>query len=680
MAKSKAGKGGGRDKEHKPYIDANLSIPEMTVKAVLLGILLSITMSAANAYLGLYVGMTVSAAIPAAVIFMAILRGLLKAGVVKSATILESNLGKTIAAAGEALAAGVIFTFPALLLMLDEEGQPIWEQLDYYVVLVIAALGGTLGVLFSITLRRILIIDQKLPYPEGIAAAEVLKAGEGSGKAVLYVFSAFFIGLLFRMATALETRFGTVSMGLWGSRLGGTYQVGDRTLIHFGSEYSVALLGVGYIIGPRISLMVFSGGFTGWFVAMPIISTFTSPDFPFDAITRVRFFGVGTMLVGGLWTLWTIRGAISKGISEAKDGILGKRVDMNTLPRTDRDIPPHISMGTAAILTIPIMGVIYYLSGSVMVAIVAGIIMTVSAFLFSAIAGYIAGIVGSSNNPLSGVTIIVIMFTSILLYALGARGVEGMVAVISVGAVVACASAIAGDNLQDLKSGYLLGSTPWKLQVSLIIGVIAAAAIIAPVVNILHEAYVIGVGLQAPQAFLMSAIVEGVFNRNMDWVMVAAGGALGVFFIVFMHYTKIQFSIMAFAVGMYLPWLMSTPIMIGGVVKWMVDRQIDKRLKPLRPESDEETKEEYEQNVETFREEIHNKGVLFSSGLIAGEALMGVILAGLVVAGISIAVVEGAPAMAGLPVFLYMAFLVGYVAWRDLDMKETREKWGKLLK
>ncbi len=679
MAKG-GGKKRGATKEFKPYIASDVDIPELTLKAAALGILLSITMSAANAYLGLYVGMTVSAAIPAAVIFMAILRSLHKAGVFKVATILESNLGKTIAAAGEALAAGVIFTFPALLLMLDENGEPIWNQLDYWVVMIIAALGGTLGVLFSITLRRILIIDQKLPYPEGIAAAEVLKAGEGSGKAVLYVFSAFFIGLLFRMATALETRFGTVSLGLWGSRLGGTYQVGERTLIHFGSEYSVALLGVGYIIGPRISLMVFSGGFTGWFVALPIISTITPVDFPFDAITRVRFFGVGTMLVGGLWTLWTIRAAIITGIREALEGIFGKKVPMSSLARVDRDIPPNISMGTAFILTIPIMGVIYYLSGSVLIAIVAGIIMTGSAFLFSAIAGYIAGIVGSSNNPLSGVTIIVIMFSSILLYALGARGVEGMVAVISVGAVVACASAIAGDNLQDLKSGYLLGSTPWRLQVALIIGVFAAALVLAPVVNILHEAYVIGVGLQAPQAFLMKAIVEGVFTGNMDWAMVGAGAVLGIFFIILMRVTSLQFSIMAFAVGMYLPWLMSTPIMIGGVVKWYVDRQIDARLKPLAPDADEDTVAEYDEKVETFREEVHNKGILFSSGLIAGEALMGVILAALVVAGISIALVEGAPGLAGLPVFLYMAFLVGYVAWRDLDLPETRKKWGKLLK
>jgi len=657
-----------------------MSIPEMTLKAVVLGIGLSILMSAANAYLGLYVGMTVSAAIPAAVIFMAILRGLYKVGIFKTATILESNLGKTIAAAGEALAAGVIFTFPALLLMLDEAGDPIWEELSYFVVMAIAAVGGTLGVLFSITLRRILIIDQQLPYPEGIAAAEVLKAGEGSGKAVLYVFSAFFLGMLFRLATALETRFGTVSMGLWGARLGGTFQVGEKTLIHIGTEYSVALLGVGYIIGPNIALMVFTGGFLGWFIVLPIISTISPDDFLFDPITRVRFFGVGTMLVGGLWTLWTIRAAIKKGISEALSGIIGKKVDMSSLPRTERDIPPHISMGMAAVLIIPVIGIIWYLSGSILIAVVAGFIMMVAAFVFSAIAGYIAGIVGSSNNPLSGVTIIVIMFTSILLYGLGARGVEGMVAVIAVGAVVACAAAIAGDNLQDLKSGYLLGSTPWKLQVGLIIGVIAAAVVIAPVVNILHEAYVIGEGLQAPQAFLMMAIVEGIFKGNMDWAMVIAGAVMGVIMVIVSEVKKIKIVIMAVAIGIYLPWLMTTPIMIGGVVKWLVDRRIDNAIRPLSPEAPEEVAEEYEAEVETLREEVHNKGVLFSSGLIAGEAIMGVLLAGLVVAGISIAVVEGSPALAGLPVFLYMAFLIGYVAWRDLDQEEVQEEHPKLLK
>jgi putative OPT family oligopeptide transporter len=315
-----------------------------------------------------------------------------------------------------------------------------------------------------------------------------------------------------------------------------------------------------------------------------------------------------------------------------------------------------------------------------MVAIVAGLIMVAAAFLFSAIAGYIAGIVGSSNNPLSGVTIIVIMFTSILLYAMGVRGTEGMVAVIAVGAVVACAAAIAGDNLQDLKSGYLLGSTPWKLQVGLIIGVVSAAAVIGPVVNVLHEAYVIGEGLQAPQAFLMMAIVEGIFKGTMDWGMVLAGALLAVALIVVGHVKNIQFSIMAIAVGIYLPWLMTTPIMIGGVVKWYVDRRIDRAIRPLSPEAPEEVAEEYEEEVETLRDEVHNKGILFSSGLIAGEAIMGVLLAALVVAGISIAVVEGAPALAGLPVFLYMAFLIGYVAWRDLDQEEVIEEHPKLLK
>jgi putative OPT family oligopeptide transporter len=669
--------GGGPKKVHKPFISPDMSIPELTIKAVIIGSILSVLMNAANAYLGLYVGMTVSAAIPAAVMFMAIMRGLTKTGLVKSGTILESNLGKTIAAAGEALAAGVIFTFPALLLMLDESGEPIWTSLDYTIVTTIAALGGTLGVLFSISLRRILIIDLNLPYPEGIAAAEVLKAGETSGKGVYYVFTAFFIGLLFRMATALETRFGTVSLGLWGSRLGGTFTFG-RTQIQMGTEYSAALLGVGYIVGPRIALMVFSGGMTGWFIALPFISTFTADDFAFDAETRVRFFGVGTMLVGGLWTLWTIRAAISKGMKEAVAGVFGERVDMASLPRHERDIPPHISLGTAGLLVIPIIGVLWYLADSLFIAIVAGVVMVVAAYLFSAIAGYIAGIVGSSNNPLSGVTIIVLLFTSILLYLLGARGAMGMAAVIGVGAVVACAASIAGDNLQDLKSGWILGSTPWRLQVALIIGVWSGALVIAPVVNVLHEAYIIGEGLQAPQAFLMKAITEGVFQGTMDWTMVVLGGLLAAVIIYVSMMRNIKFSIMAFAVGIYLPWFMSTPIMIGGAMKYLVDRRINERIRPVPKSWTKTKKRAFREDVDTMREEVHNNGILFGSGLIAGEALMGVIMAALVVSGYSIAVVEGAPAWAGIPVFLYMALLVGYVSYRELDNREFIEQFKGL--
>jgi len=679
-----SGGGGGAApaarRPHRPFIPAEASVPELTAKAVIVGFILSIVMSAANAYLGLYVGMTVSAAIPAAVMFMAIMKGLAKTGLARSGTILESNLGKTIAAAGEALAAGIIFTFPALLLMSDGQGSTIWTEMNYWIVFVVAFLGGTLGVLFSISLRRILIIEQALPYPEGIAAAEVLKAGEVGGAAVFYVFSAFFVGMFFRMATALETLKGTVSLGLWGPRLGGMYTIGERTQIMIGSEYSAALLGVGYIIGLRISVIVFVGGMVGWFIALPIISTITPADYVFDAVTRVRFFGVGTMLVGGFYTLFLIRHDIMRGIREAAAGLFGHRIPMSSLPRTERDIPPHISLGAAILLSFPIMGVFWYLSGNIGVAIITGLIMVVAAYLFSAIAGYIAGIVGSSNNPLSGVTIIVILFTSILLYILGARGPTGMAAVIGVGAVVACAASIAGDNLQDLKSGYLLGSTPWRLQVSLIIGVFAAALVIAPVVNVLHEAYVIGVGLQAPQAFLMKSIAEGVLNRNMDWAMVIAGMLVGFGLIAFMKLRGVRFSIMAFAVGMYLPWYMSTPIMIGGLVKHFVDRRIDGRLLPRPRGLPREEVESLEEETSVFREEVHNKGVLFSSGLIAGEAIMGVVMAALVVSGRSINIVHGAPAWPGIFVFLYMAALIGYVSYRELDKEDVKERFRRIMR
>ena len=419
---------------------------------------------------------------------------------------------------------------------------------------------------------------------------------------------------------------------------------------------------------------------TGWFIALPFISTFTPDDFAFDSETRVRFFGVGTMLVGGIWTLWTIRSAVSKGLKEAISGIFGERVDMSKLPRTDRDIPPHLSMGVAGLLTIPIIGVLWYMSGSLFVAVVAGSVMVVAAYLFSAIAGYIAGIVGSSNNPLSGVTIIVLLFTSLLLYALGARGVVGMTAVIGVGAVVACAASIAGDNLQDLKSGWILGSTPWKLQLALILGVLSGALVIAPVVNVLHEAYVIGEGLQAPQAFLMKAITEGVFHGNMDWIMVLLGGLLAVILIYVTKIRKISFSIMAFAVGIYLPWFMSTPIMFGGVMKYLVDRRINERTRPMPKSYKKADREAFHEEVDTMRDEVHNQGVLCGSGLIAGEAIMGVIMAALVVSGGNIAVIQGAPGWAGFPVFVYMALLIGYVSYRELDNEEFKKRFKRVLR
>lgn len=645
---------------HDSFISPGKALPEMTLKAVLLGSLLAVVMGAANAYLGLYAGMTVAASIPAAVISMAVLRSLLRAGLVRQVNILENNIVQTIASAGEALAAAVIFTFPALIIL------GIWKELDYWTTTVAAVLGGTLGVLFSVSLRRLYIVEQDLPYPEGAACAEVLIAGERGGSAVKLLGAAFGLSALFKMATRVETGDGRVaSLGLWRETIGGTADAGG-TKFAFGAAFSPALLGVGYIVGPRIAAMVFAGGVIGGLIALPVVSSTTPADFPFRIMDRVRFLGVGTMVVGGLWTLWTMRSAITRGAGEALKGMRGSGASGPAPLRTERDIPPSRAMLGGLLLGVPIGGVFYALTGSAVIAAICVVVMGVAAYIFSAISGYIAGILGSSNNPLSGMTIIALLFTAVFLAVLGLSGVSGMAAVIGVAAVVAAATSIAGDNLQDLKTGWIVGATPYWQQIALIIGVASSALLVAPVVNILNTVYGIGKGLPAPQAFLMAAITRGVFTGTMDIAMVGAGAALGIGLIVASRFLKVKISVMAVAVGIYLPVYLSTPIMLGGLVRWFVERSANRAAGPSPPKAE----------FETFKETMHGKGVLFASGLIAGEALMGVMLAALVVGGLNIAVVSSAMEWPGLIVFLYLALLTGYVGWRELEGEGFRGRFG----
>lgn len=636
-----------------PYIPHTVTLPEFTVKAILLGIFLAVIMAAANAYLGLYVGMTVSASIPAAVISMAVLRSLRKGGLVKDVNILENNLVQTIASAGEALAAGVIFTIPALLLM------DIWTEVDYTVTTVAAILGGTLGVLFSVSLRRILIIQEKLPYPEGVACAEVLEAGEKGGRSVKFVFTALFIGALFKFSTLIENT--RASLSLWRGNIDNIVSAGAAKF-RFGANFSVALLGVGYIVGPRIASFIFIGGFIGSMVVLPIVTGAVELHEIYTPEHRVKFVGAGAMLVGGVYTLWVMRSALLRGIRE---GISGLRQAKAPAPRirTEQDIPLDKAFLVAGLLAFPVFLLYLYLTESIFIAIIAALVMVAAGYIFAGISGYITGVVGSSNNPLSGMTIIVLIFTALLLFGLGARGELGMAATIGVAVVVACAAGIAGDNLHDLKAGYLVGSTPKYLQIGLIIGVAAGALVIAPVLNVLNEAYVIGSpNLVAPQADLMAKITQGVFNNTMDWAMVFAGMFLAFCLIAVRHLYKIEISIMAVAVGIYLPFMMSTPIMLGGLIRYFADRRIDSKLK--------EKYKDYSPKVEKFKkvkEKLHSNGVLFSSGLIAGEAIMGVILAGFVVSGVSTALISSPIWWPGMLIFLYVALLIGYLTVRDLD-------------
>ena len=562
---------------HKSYVSATTILPEITTQGIFLAIVLGMLLTAANVYLGLYVGMTVSASIPAAVISMAVLRSLAKANLSKGTNILENNWVQTAVSSGESLAAGVIFTLPALLVMNQtSNGEVGWSEFPYLETVAIALVGGTIGVLFSISLRRIFIVKEELPYPEGVACAEVLVAGEKGGNQVMPIFVGIAFGALYKLFSSLmvtvDNSVKQVSVGLWEHGWQSFYTLGgklnesaayakSKTTFYLGAELSPALLGVGYIVGPAIASFVFFGGLLGAIVIMPIASALLNPTDAFIAqITtaamngevinygdyanhingRRRMVGVGTMLVGGLYTLVIMRESLMKGITEMIEATKSTVSTQNGVSRTDEDLPARSIAITSAAMAIPMFFMVWFISGLLLPAILSLIIIFTAGFLFAAVAGYMAGIVGSSNNPLSGVTIIVVILTATtfallnsLVYG-GERTQELQVAVIGVAAFVACAGAISGDNLQDLKTGYILGATPWRQQIGQIVGVAAGALVIPLVLNLLSDQILNG-DLEAPQAFLMASITNGILGGGMDWSMVFMGAGIAFCLVALRH-------------------------------------------------------------------------------------------------------------------------------------------------
>ncbi len=571
--------------------------PQLTFKAVVLGIVLAMLLAGANAYLGLFAGMTVSASIPAAVISMGVLK------LFRNSNILENNIVQTAASAGESLAAGVIFTLPALIML------GYWEVFDYWWVCMIAGIGGLLGVLFTVPLRRAFIVDQGLKYPEGTATAEVLMAGESPGGGLKVLVLGGSIGAAVKLCEA--------GLKLWPSSAAAGTWAGKSTALYIGSNLSPALLGVGYIVGLNISALIVIGGAISWYVAIPIYSTWfmsTDPvltamlaegagavDIAFQIWTsKIRYLGVGAMLVGGLWALVSVKDSI----------IAGVRSGLNASSENNDDAPMRLVIGAALALTIPMFLLYQMIVGSFGVALAMTVIMAIAGFLFSAVAGYMAGIVGSSHNPISGITISTILLASlILLWLLGPEGI-GATAAIVIGAVVCCAAAIAGDNMQDLKAGHILGATPWKQQLMQCVGVVSSVLVMAPILNLLLKAYGIGVptaehpdALLAPQAALMASVADGVFNGNLPWGMIAAGAGIGVAIIVIdeiLAAKKASFRapVLAVAIGIYLPLELAIPIFIGGLISFLVRSNAQAK-----------------------------GGMLMAAGLITGEALIGILLA-----------------------------------------------------
>lgn len=598
------------EKRSLPYISPDVRLPEITPKALVLGVVLSMVLSGANAYLGLFAGMTVSASIPAAVLSMAILR------LFRKHNILENNIVQTAASAGESLAAGVIFTFPALVLM------GYWTEFNYLETVLIALCGGILGVLFTVPLRSALIVKQKLQFPEGVATAEVLKTGEkgkGGGSAVKYLLWGGLAGAIVKLIEA--------GFRLWRGTFETAALAGGRVYTYFGMNLSPALIAVGYIVGIRIASLVFIGGVISWWIAIPLyIAINGAPAGDPVAIggdlwgEQIRYLGVGAMVVGGLWALISLRSAISTAVNSGM-AAMRRQTESVKLLRTELDTPMQWVIIAIGAMIVPIYIIYQREIGQVSISALMAIIMVIAGFLFSAVAGYMAGLVGSSNNPISGVTIATILTSSLILLALLGSGAEkGPAAAIMIGAVVCCAAAIAGDNMQDLKAGHILGATPLNQQIMQTVGVVAAALVLPLVLELLNTAYGFGPAtdtrpdsLAAPQATLMESVARGVFTGDLPWPMIYIGMGLGVLIILIDQWqaarqAAFRIPVLAVAVGLYLPFELDSSIMVGGVIAWMVGRY---KVRQGRPAEEAES----------------GPGLLFASGLITGEALIGIFLA-----------------------------------------------------
>ncbi len=650
-----------REELPPPVVAADRNIAELTVKALILGALLSMILAAANAYIGLLVGLTVSASIPAAAASMGILR------LFRRSTILENNMVQTAASAGESLVAGIIFTIPALVMM------KAWSGYEYGPMVAIAVLGGILGVAFTIPLRRALIVEAQLAFPEGKATAEVLKTGgierdHTSGSSA--EADTGFRRLLQAAGIGAVFKFVESGVGLLAGNVATTQSwLAGKYLFLGNINISPALIGVGYIVGLNIAMLVFIGGAIGTLIGVPLNWAFNHEAIMtaagIDAATAwseldtnqwgalagqswqdCRRVGVGAMMVGGLWSLISLAKPLVDGVRGSMKAYRESRDGGAAAVRTEFDTPINYVFIVVVVAIVPLFLIFNFALAEypdrIMISAIMTVMMIVFGFVFSSVAGYMAGLVGSSNNPISGVTIATVIVSAlILLQLMGNEGIAarlGPIAVMYLAGLICSAAAIAGDNMQDLKCGHVVGATPWRQQLFQIVGVIAAAIIIPLILQLLDNQYGIGRPspnpnaipnsvLAAPQASLMQALAGGIFGAGIKWNFIIMGFALAVALIVL---DKIQekrgstfrFPVLAVAVGIYLPLGLSIPIFIGGLLAWQVKRRSVDLDEPQR----------------TKREGL---GLLVASGLITGEALMGVLVALLAGAGIALPLMTG---------------------------------------
>ena len=629
-----------------PFVAEDTDLPELTFRAVALGVLMAVVLGAANAYLGMRAGLTVAATFPAAVVAMAALRAL-------GGSVLEENISRTTASVGEALVAGAIFTIPAFII------SGVWDELRYWESTAIMLVGGLLGVLFIIVLRRTMVVEADLPFPESVAAAELVKAGQGGQTGAKYVFQAMGVAAAWELVknsngvqivSSSATTFvnlGRSSIDMLGQQV--SYVGG---FILQSPAASPALVGVGFIVGPTISSTLFAGAVMGWLLLVPL-GLFLNPDMAAGAsgaaefvelstevwLKQVRPLAVGTMIVAAFYTLFKLRTSLVEGIGRAFTDIKKAQSGGGDVSRHNLDLD-FMKVGTGiAVLSVPLLGLYWFFSGSLPGAVLLTVVMVTLGFLFAAVAGYLVGLLGSSNNPISGLTLSTLLIAAILMVGLGVTGNPGILGVLGVAGVVCCAAGIAGDMLQDLKVGHILGGTPWKMEVAEIIGVLVAAVVLIWPMIAMDRVYEIGSAeLPAPQAGLMALMARGIVGGEMAWPLVVTGMFLALGLILISSPSP-----MLIAVGMYLPFSSTSAIFVGGLMAWMLSRSMTARGAN-----------------EVARTRATNTGVLLSSGFIAGEALMAVVLAFVVLGATSFGIDRVLPAIAQSTVLGGLVFVLLY--------------------
>jgi putative OPT family oligopeptide transporter len=636
MAEIKTGE--SQTPKHSPYVPVQTGMREFTTRALLIGLVLCVILGAANAYLGLKAGMTIAATYPAAVIGMAVLK-------LVRGSILEENIARTVGSIGESVAAGAIFTIPAFVMLgiWHFQAETLWSE--YLVAASLMILGGILGIMFVTVLRRVMVEDPTLPFPESVAAGEIHKAGQRGAEAALQLFKAMGIGAVIRLLGRLDAetldglgvyyavnRF-QVAVGHIGESI---VRMGENRSIPVGGVTTItapaatpAYIGVGYIIGPELGALNFAGGVLAWGLFVPLLVYFLGPSHidqfngDWAALTGdlyrriVRPIAVGGMLVGAFYTLWRMRMNLIVGIRRGIADVRKSAATETAMVRTDRDLNFRVVLLGVAVVFVLMIALYSYFTGGIGAALLAAIVMLITGFFFAAVSGNLVGMIGSSNNPISGLTLATTVVAALTMVLVGQTGMGGVAAVLGVAAIGCVSAAVAGEMLQDLKVGHILGGTPWKMQVGDLIGVLIAGLVMFFPLYVLHNADLAqnpqtggfgGPNLSAPQAGLMAALSQGIVGGEMAWPLIVVGMALGVALIM----VKVR-SPMLFAVGMYLPLETTFAIFVGGMVKGLVDRIAARR-----------------RYNDAQKARVENAGILAASGLIAGEALMGLVVAAVV--------------------------------------------------